>query len=356
MLKLKGVIKKYPGGFALIVYSKNLVEKVEENNKKVGLKRFEGGFKLEKKNELHAVIGAEKWIQITVTKLINKKQAKDKKITIYLDKDEWGLKNVFRKGMGSPIADITPEKLILKKAAIRTNNRGKYFLDLSIKRLYELAKKETIKCLLNRKEEIIIIRSEEPNARKLTPHGKRRIQICIPEAILNEKEKRLLSKKSWFSTEIKMNIESFNLKIEDFYGVREEKEMVRYLIKKNIKVKIKNISDPYDFYLPEYFSCIEVHNSVPGYGDLVTRHKVRPAMVRLRILEAIFSVNNTKIKNFFLIINKGWSTGKYIKELTEKIDKRVHIIYTNFENEWYEKVGEGMINKLNSGIPTLIGH
>lgn len=351
MIKIKVKIRNPGSSQVIVIHSKNLVEKVRKQDNKVSIEKFKDGLILKPGGKIHATIGANKWIQITITKLIkkdivNKEQIKNKELIIYLDEDLWGLDKIFEKSVGSPITNIIPNKLVSKKAGVRTNKKGRYLLDLSIKKLYELTSKEDIKCLLNRKENIILVRSEEPNARKLTPHSDKRVQICIPKEILTKSEIETLNKKGWLPIELKLNIESFGLKTEDFYNVNEEKEIAKYLIENNIEIKIKNISDPYDIYLPEYSSCIEVHNSIPGYSDLVTRHKIRPAMVRLRILEAIFLTQMNRINNFFLVFNEGWSKGKYIQELNKNLNKKIHIIYTNFKDRWYESVGNEILKKL----------
>lgn len=352
MIKLVGKIKRCGGSYVLICYSQNLVKRVIEIGNKVSLELFEDGLILKKQGSMHASIGAKKWLQITVTDLLKegiiKKENIGKDFPIYLNKDEWNLEDILKKSIGSPLTKVIPNNLVSKKAALRTNGQQQFFIDVSIKKLYELAKEKPIKCLINRTEnDIILVQSDNLEARRLTPHSNRRIQIAIPKYILKQKELESLSKKKWLPIELKLDIESFGLKTEDFYSVREEKEIARYLIEKNIKIKIKNISDPYDIYLPDYYSCIEIHNSTPGYGDLVTRHKIRPAMVRLRILEAISLIKMGKINNFFLVFNEEWSKGKYIRELMENITKKVHVIYTNFKDDWYETVGKEILDKIN---------
>jgi hypothetical protein len=119
------------------------------------------------------------------------------------------------------------------------------------------------------------------------------------------------------------------------------------LIKKGLKIGIKDYRDPYDIFLTESISCIEVHNSNPNKEDLSTRHKVKPGLVRLRILEADYLVKNNRINNFFVILNRGWENGKYINEITENITKGVYILFTDFNEDWYKKIGEIIIDQIN---------
>ena len=354
MIKLIGKIRKNGKGSAriLVIHCKNLVSKIRETKNKIHVSDFRDGVVIKPEGESHATIAAEKRIQIALMALIKNKiidstKIKKQEVPVYLDLSEWNLKEALRKSIGSPMTTKYPKNLTSKKAAIRTNKKNRYFLDISSKKLHELAKKETIKVLINRKKEIILVRSDKLKARRLTPHGKGRTQIAVPKEILKRKEILNLNKNSWLPTNIKLNLESFGLTLTDFYHIKEERQIAESLIEKKIKVKIKDYTDPYDIFLPEYNSCIETHNSIPNQEDFVTRHKVRPAMVRLRILEADFLIKNNKVNKFFLIINKKWKDKKYINELTEKIDKKVHIIYTDFTNNWNGKVGKEIINLLN---------
>jgi len=352
MKKLVGKIKKsnISSNQMLTIYSKNLVQKVKENNNQnIGIEIYSDGLLITPRGCFHATIAANKRLQITLTKFIEKYDIKPENlIQIYLDEKIWGIKEVLSKSKGSPLTNEIPNNLLEKSAALRTNKRDRYFLDISQKKLYELAQKETIRCLLNRtRNKIILVKSEETNARKLTPHGKRRIQLAIPKEILKKDELEFLRKKTWLPIKIELDINTFGLKIHDFYSVKEEKELVKFMKDCDISIKIKSPADPYDIYLPDYNSAIEVHNSFPGYGDLVTRHKVRPAMVRLRILEAKALIETNKINTFFLILNKGWENGEYIKELTNILSRNIKIIYTDFKEDWYKDVGNIILEYVN---------
>ena len=114
--------------------------------------------------------------------------------------------------------------------------------------------------------------------------------------------------------------------------------MVNCLNKRGVKIKTKNSSDPFDFLVNDKIA-IEVHNSIPTCGDLVTRHKVKPALVRLRILEANSLAKNKRIDKFFVVINKGWEKGKYIQEVIDKENKNAKVFFTDFKNNWFEKIG-----------------
>ena len=133
------------------------------------------------------------------------------------------------------------------------------------------------------------------------------------------------------------------MNIDDFYSIKEEKELVKYFSNEGIKIKLKEPSDPYDILIKEKKVGIEIHNSTPKYGDLVTRHKVKPALVRLRILEANFLTKKKELNKFFVIINEKWRQGKYIDELIEKENKNVKILFTNFKDKWEEKIGQEIL-------------
>jgi len=346
-----GRIENCKSSKILVIHNKKLTEKAKEFEQKITLKKHLNGIEIIPKGETHVTIGQNKRFRITITQLIKDKTLpihNKNQIKIFIDLEKWGInkKELFNKGKGNPLTKIIPKDLIRKKATIKKGLRT-YYIDISSKRLYEISKEEKITCLFNRlKEEIIIINSNNKEARRLTPHSKKRVQIAIPKEILTKKEIKKLSSKSWLPINIQINLESFQLKISDFYGNKEEKELVEYLVNEGIKIKIKEPSDPYDILLKDKGYGIEIHNSFPYKKDLATRHRVKPALVRLRILEAIFLIKNKKLNKFFVIINKKWEKGKYIQELINKEDNQVKILFTNFEDKWEEKIGEKILKNI----------
>jgi hypothetical protein len=234
-----------------------------------------------------------------------------------------------------------------KRAAIRLNNK-KYYLDISSKRLYELAKKQGIKCLFNtNSEEIVIIKSSLPEARKLTPHSKKRIQIAIPKEILSKKQIESIANKRWLPVTVKFNLDSFGLKVFDFYSVTEEKELVKYLSSKGIKIAIKDYREPFDIKLLNKNIAVEVHNSIPAKEDFASRHRIKIGQVRLRILEAYHLIKNKQMDTFFLIINQSWRSNRYISELLDSTNNRVRILYTDFKDSWCDEVGDRIIKVID---------
>jgi len=344
VIKIIGRINNNASTKLLVIHSKNLTEEIIRAGQKIRLENFKDGVILKPGKEIHATVAAKKRIQIAIGKLtknriIDPSIINKKSISVYLDLKDWNLKNVFQKSRGSPITEKSPKDLIMKKAALRTNNLKRYFLDISSKKLNELAKIKHIRCLLNRKEGgLIIVRSDNIEARKLTSHSKGRVQIAIPSGILREEEIAKLKEKSWLPVNIKLNLESFGLRILDFYSVKEEKDLVEELTNKGLEIKAKDYTDPYDIYLPEQNIAIEIHNSVPTRDDLSTRHKVKPALVRLRILEADYFVKNKELSRYCVILNKKWEAGKYIQEIMINLDKRVRILFTDYQNEWGGKI------------------
>ncbi|MEK6895460.1 MAG: hypothetical protein AABX48_02980 [Nanoarchaeota archaeon] len=341
---LVGRIENCKNSKVLVIHNKPLTNKAKENNQKVTIKKCENGIEIIPGGSTHTTVAAQRRLRITATKLIDQGiiKIKDKnQVEVFIDLNKWNItkKELFNKGMGSPITDEIPQGMIKKSGAIKKGTRT-YYIDISSKSLYELSKKDKIKCLFNRKDkDVIIIKSDNKEARRITPHSKKRIQIAIPKEILNKGEIEKLKSKSWFPVNIQFNLQSFNLETKDFFSIKEEKELVDFLEKKGAKIKIKKPSDPYDFLINDKIA-IEIHNSIPKHGDLVTRHKVKPALVRLRILEADFLTKNNEVSNFLVIINEEWSKGEYIKELSNKINKKVNVLFTNFKDNWTEKVGE----------------
>lgn len=348
MIKLIGKIKKMNNVTILNLYSKNLGNEISKINNKILVKNYKDGLKIEPNGNHHATIARNRRIQISITNLIKKgivdyKKIEKKEIPVYINLSEWNLKEISKNGIGLPISKDIPENLISKRAAIR-NNKNKYLIDISSKKLHDLCVKNRIRCLFNRlNKEIILIRSNLIESRRICPHSKKRVQICIPKEILNKDEIENLSNLRWLPINIRLNLESFGLKIIDFYSVSEERELVRYLIERKLKIEVKDYRDPYDIFLPEYNSGIEIHNSMPYSVDLSTRHKVKPGQVRLRILEADNLIRNKKVNNFFVILNNGWENGRFIKELTDNLSKGVYVFFTDFKRDWYKNIGEKIV-------------
>jgi len=345
-----GRVENCKNSKVLVIHNKILTEKIKELGQKINLKKNIDGIEVEPFGKTHVTVAAQRRLRITITQLIKEgiiKIENKNQVKIFIDLKKWGIakKELFSKGKGSPLTNEIPENLDKKRGAIRKGPRT-YYIDISSKKLYNIARKDKIKCLFNRiNEEIIIINSENKEARKITPHSKKRIQIAIPKEILTKKELQTLNSTSWLPIIIQLNLSSFKLETKDFFSVREEKELVEFLNKRGIKIKIKDPSDPYDFLINED-TAIEVHNSIPKYGDLVTRHKVRSGMVRLRILEADFLTKNKSVSRFFVIINKEWERGEYIKELINKVNNKVTVLFTDFKEDWDKVIGEEVINKI----------
>lgn len=344
-----GKINKRGSSKLLVIHSKKLSDRIIKNKHQISVKNHKDGLIITLKGEIHVTIAAKKRLQIAITKLIKNKKISIKdldNVPIYLEPKEWGIdqESIFLKSMGDPITDIIPKNLKTKNAAIRPN-KNKFYLDISSKKLYEIAKKQNLRCLFNRLDKsIILIRSTSIAARRLTPHSKKRIQIATPKEILDKKEIIKIKEKGWLPIKLKINLTSFGLEIKDFYSIKEEKELVEYLSSRGEDIKIKRPSDPYDILLIKKKIAVEVHNSFPRKGDLVTRHKIKPGMIRLRILEADFLIKNKKLNEFYVIIHKKWENGKYIKEISNHVHKKVNVLFTDFKNKWYEKIGKKLLS------------
>lgn len=345
MIRLFGRLKEN----ILIVHSKNLSNAVRANNNRISLTNYLNGLKLSPLGNIHATIASEKRLQISIGNLLKKNiiTITKEEIPVYILPEEWNLEEgeILLKGKGLPLSKEIPKEIISKKGAIRKSKKN-YYLDISSKRLSEIARKEIIKVLFNREGgRFILIKSNDPKARKLTPNSKKRIQIAIPKEMLNEREIKELSSKHWFPVLLQLNLKSFGLEIKDFFSISEERKIVETLTEKGMKIKIKDPSDPYDFLINENIG-IEVHNSLPKYGDLVTRHKIKPGMVRLRILEADFLTKEKIISRFFVILNKKWEESKYIQELINSINKNAIVLFTNFEKDWDKETSEEIIKRI----------
>jgi len=352
MIELIGRIRETGSVRILNIHSKNIAEEILKIKNKISIKNYKDGILIQPNGEVHATIAQNKRIQISITniiksRMIDSRHIKNRMIFVYINPSEWNLKEIVQKSIHIlPLSKDIPKELMVKKAAIRLN-KNRYCLNITSKKFHDILRKEKIKCLFNRNGgEFIIIRSYAPEARKLTPHSKKRIQISIPKKILDKKEIIALNKKRWLPIIIKLNLDSFGLKVSDFYSVKEENELVKYLSKNGIKIAIKDYTDPFDIKVLNKNVAIEVHNSIPDKADFASRHKVRIGQVRLRILEADYLIKNEKLERFFLIINKLWQNNKYINEL--KVSQKVCLLFTDFKSYWFEKIGNKIIEQINN--------
>ncbi len=347
---LVGRVEKCKNSRVLVIHNKTLTGRIKEFNQKVNLKKNTNGIEVEPLGKFHVTIAAQRKLRITATQLIKEgivKIENKNQVKIFVNLKKWGItkKELFSKGKGSPLTSEIPENLVKKRGAIRKGQRT-YYLDISSKSLYGIAKNEKIKCLFNRiEDDIVIINSENKEARKMTPHSKKRVQIAIPKEILTKKEIFILNSKSWLPINIQLNLASFKLETKDFFSVKEEKELVEFLNENNVEIKIKDPSDPFDFLIDNKIA-IEIHNSAPKYGDLVTRHKVRSGMVRLRILEADFLTKGKEISKFFVVLNREWEKSEYVRELLNKINDKTIVLFTDFKDNWSKNVGEEIIKSI----------
>jgi len=338
------IIKRKCGTVLLRVYSKPLTKRILELGQRITLLRFRDGFTIKPDGSKHVTVVANKGLQIAITRLSREYGLEVfKTIPVYIDTDTWKIEFLLKKAIGIPITHTIPKKLIHRRAAI-TRKYNKYCLDITFKKLNKLSERITIRCLIKRVGDgFVIVKSNNLNARKLTPHSKRRIQISIPKSMLSKNEINFLSVNSWFKTKVKFDPDSFGLSLADFYTVKEENELVKAMIERGIKVVPKDYRAPYDILLKKSKCCIEVHNSLPVPEDFSSRHRIRPGQVRLRILEAHYNISKYNLKHSFVIINNAWKRSKHISSMNIS-NTRVHVIFTDFNSNWAEKTTQKILD------------
>lgn len=343
------LIRRPSGTIILVIYSKLLCSKILKIKQKVSIIKYRNGLIIKPNGGLHATIASGKRIQIAITKLYKNILLKFSTIIpLYVNLNEWGMKKIVERATGFiPPISLDLKKFVIKPAAIKKTKKH-FYIDISFKKLSDLADKEVLRCLLSRDDAyFVMIKSDDLHARKLTKHSKRRIQIALPQNLLASEEVAILEKKKWFPILLKFDISSFGLDICDFYTVTEEGELVKNLVKKGIIITPKNYKDPYDIYLNDYSSCIEIHNSIPSTTDLNLRHGIRSGQVCLRVLEGQYLINKLNLKHAFIIINNSWRENKHIMDLINDMDKRVHVLFTNFNKNWSEEISDKISDILN---------
>lgn len=255
-----------------------------KRGQKVKLELYDAGILIEPDGSQHVAIVAEKRLQIAVTKLFRKifDDNIQENISVYVDESKWGLSELVRHAVGSPLTSELPEGVLAKQAAIKLSG-GKFCIEACFKVLSEMAKKFHIRCLLaGDGRDFVIVRSNSPRARKLTRHSREKVQIAVPKTFLMEEELKLLNKTGWLG-EIKLKLvpSSFEISSSDFYTVKEEKELEKALASLGIEALPKNPRSQFDILLENCKSCVETHNSVPTNVELRIRHRIKAGQVRL---------------------------------------------------------------------------
>jgi len=341
--------KKWKSCLLLRFFSKPLIPKVIEYDQKISISNFQNGLLIRPNGPFHITVFRNKGLQIGITKLIRKGliSVDNSKgtIPIFVDLDEWKINSFIEKSRKTPFIsnkDI-PNNLVSLPAAI-TKKQKTFTVTFICKMLSEMCRKEEIRCLFCRDTEgFVIVKSRETRARKLTGFSKNRVQFSIPKSILIDEEIKKFEEKSAIPTKIKFNLTSFDIKISDFFFIKEEKELVKVLEERNISILTKNRLAPFDIEFKNKKIAIEIHNSI-GSKDKINgihsgRHSIKIGQIRLRVLEAMHFLEKINLEHVFVIINQVWTQNKHIMNLVDDVkNKNVHVLFTDFKGNWASKV------------------
>lgn len=339
---LRGVLNTREDGVKILnVYSKPLADKVREAGNKIFMFNFKDGFLIKPNGDKHITIPSGKRLQIAVTKLVKTDlNIQKSEVPIYVNPEEWNIKYLLKSPQGSPeikLPIIEEKNLVIKKAALSKNvaSKNKFNLHFSSKAIFNIAKNNEVRFLINRKDNIFtLIRSDEPQSRKLVAHSGNRLQLSIPKPMLNENDFYKLSKNNWYKVFVRLDLKSFKLNVDDFFFIREEKELVKSLTKRGFEVNIKDVEFPFDILLKNKIA-IEIHNSKATKYDLSSKHGLRAAQVRVRIFEGLYNKRKLNLDKVFIILNDEWKKSKHVEQLRREAEtKGIHVLFTSFKNNW----------------------
>lgn len=339
---LKGVLNVREDGVKILnVYSKPLSEKVIDSDNKISILNFRDGFLIKPGGDKHITVPSGKRLQIAVTKLIKTNMYTQKTgVPIYVNPEDWNIKYLLKKPQSSPetkLFSIPKKSLLIKKASLSKNvaSKNKFNLHFSSKAIFNVAKNNEIRFLINRKDNIFtLIRSDKPQSRKLVAHSRNRLQLSIPKSMLNGNDIYKISKNNWYKVFVRLDLKSFDLKVDDFFFIREEKELVKSLTKRGFEVNAKDNEFPFDILLKNKVA-IEVHNSKATKYDLSSKHGLRATQARVRIFEGLYNKRKFNLNKVFIILNNEWKKSKHVKQLSkEAAAKGIHVLFTSFKNNW----------------------
>ena len=330
-----------------------LADKVKEADNKIFIFNFKDGFLIKPNGNKHITTPAGKRLQIAVTRLIKTDlNIQNSEVPIYVNPEEWNVKYLLKRPQGSPeikLPIMHKKDLVIKKASLSKNvaSKNKFNLHFSSKAIFNIAKKNEMRFLINREGNIFtLIKSDKPQSRKLVAHSGNRLQLSIPKFMLNKNDIYKLSRSNWHKVFVRLDLNSFNLNVDDFFFIREEKELVKSLTKRGFDVNIKDAEFPFDILLKNRVA-IEIHNSKATNYDLSSKHGLRAAQVRLRIFEGLYNKRKLDLKKVFIILNNEWKKSKHVEQLSEEASsKGIHVLFTSFKNKWSNLIAEEIDNFL----------
>jgi len=347
-IKLRGIVV-YRTVFRLIFCSKEIAKKIK--CKYVEIKRIKNAWILKPNGPHKLWIHKDGKIEISVTKLLTdeeKQEIKSKtKYTQVILSGKFSLGKFVQNARAylDPIyenKDMPEDVLWINFQLNRTRRKGDRLI-FTRKALYSLAKKSEIRVLYQKTESGIILRftKDRLRGRKICSTRIRRNQYHVEVAFLPILQKFLKDK-------IGIPLSEFGLKESDFTENKTEKELLEALKRKNIAVYPGTTQTLGDIFFKENNGFIEITTWKPIKSQLKSRHSITPMQIRIRIFEAEHLSIHRQINPNFIIINEEWKNNRYIREEAKEAEKyKVFIIFTNFKNNWANKVVEEICKNLN---------
>jgi len=175
------------------------------------------------------------------------------------------------------------------------------------------------------------------------------IYMQISPSLIKEEENELFKNgRRSFSSRIIFSEKEFNLDISKHFSVREERELAYALVKQNINIRIPQMGKrEADIVIKDSNAQIEITNLKPSK---INRNKNNAhgegAHINARLCEGFLRVTKNIVPYYFLIINKGWSEYRWVKETCNLIQPNVVTIYTDFSGDWAGLVAKEILHKI----------
>ena len=212
-------------------------------------------------------------------------------------------------------------------------------------------RKERIMILRDKKGRFIIKKDQYGRLFNLhkSKEGYPTTYMQISPSLIKEEENELFNNgRRCFSSRILLSEKEFNLDISHHFLVKEERELAYELTKRNINIKIPQMGKrEADIILKDSNAQIEITNLNPRKENSKNNPHGEGAHINARFGEGFLRVTKNIIPYYFLVINKNWKKFEWVKETCRLVQPKVITIFTDFQEDWTEKVAKKIESKIN---------
>jgi len=198
-----------------------------------------------------------------------------------------------------------------------------------------------------RKDLFIVQKAPSYMGHKVSVYKRGNASVWISKAILNDEEKALLKSGKTITVGVMIYPAEFSLSLSEVFGTeaREDGILAEALFKRGLGVKKFGrqgwTKGDLEVTLPVGNVMVEITRALPC--DKVRRSHIKSYEILGRLYYALKWVHS-RHSPAFIVIHEAWKKGNWIrceKEYLQKIG--VHLLFTNFENDWGDKVADEIL-------------